>query len=149
MHIIELKRADALLIPDIQQLLKRAVESDTMVAPAGIDSVARDLFNFVTDDMQFMFLGAEDGRMKAVMLGFYPVGNMFPYPTLVLYYNEGSKALSRGMQEFALDTISERGYTRLLAVNTSRWPDGVWLRGLTPEGAASEIVGSLAVFEVK
>lgn len=149
MHVVELRNPRALFIPDIQQLLKRAVEQGTFLAPAGFDSVAEDLFNFVTDEQQFMLLGAEDGGMKAVILGYLPVGNLFPYPTIVMIYNEGSRQLSRAMQDHLLDLLVSRGYTRMIAVNTSGHLDKVWLRGLTPEGVTSYIAGSLGVFEVE
>jgi hypothetical protein len=148
MEVIELRRPKALLIPEIQQLLRRATDRTHMVAPGGFDSIATDIFNFVNDDEQFMLLGAEGGQFKSVVLGYLPVGNMFPYPTVVLFYNEGSRELSKATQARLLDFIVSRGYTRMLAVNTSGHRDDVWLKGLTPEGAVSDIVGSLAEFEV-
>ena len=148
MNVITLRRPEALGIPDIQDLLRRALDSTHMVAPNGLDTVAQDVINLVTMDDQFLFLGAEKGKFHAVMMGYLPVGNMFPYPTVVLIYNEGSRALSRAMQEHLLDFITSRGYTRMLAVNTSGHRDEAWLRGLTPAGATSEIIGSLALFEV-
>lgn len=149
MNVIELRKPEALLIPDIQSLLKRGVEAGTFLAPGGFDSVAQDLFEFVTDPRQFMFLGAQDGKFQAVILGFLPTGNLFPYPTIVMIYNEGSRKLSRMMGEALMDFIVSNGYTRVLAVNTSGYPDEVWLRGLTPAEAKSSIAGSLALFEVK
>lgn len=148
MDVIELKEPRALLIPEIQALLKRAVESGVLLAPSGFDTVAQDVFNFVTDENQFMLLGAEEGAFRSVVLGFFPVGNLFPYPTVVLLYNEGSRELSKLTRRKLMDTIVSRGYTRMLAVNSSGYRDDVWLKGLTPDGAQSFIMGSLAVFEV-
>lgn len=149
MDVIEMRQPRALLIPDVQQLLRRAVESGVFLAPGGFETVAEDIFNFVTDPQQFMLLGAEDGKFRSVVLGYLPVGNLFPYPTVVLFYNEGSRALSRATGKALMDTIVSNGYTRILAVNSSGHEDEVWMRGITPEGANSYIAGSLAVFEVE
>jgi hypothetical protein len=149
MNVIELRNPNALGITDIQQLIKRAVESGALLAPGGFDTVAADIFTFVTDPNQFMLLGAEDGAFKSVVLAFLPVGNLFPYPTVVLFYNEGSRALSKATQDKLLDIMLEHGYTRLLAVNSSKRGDKVWQKALTPAGATSNIVGSLALFEVR
>lgn len=148
MDIIELRRIEALAIPQIQSLLKRAVESDVLLTPHGFDSVAKDLIDFVKEPSMFMLLGAEKGEFKSVLLGYYPTGNLFPYPTVVLLYNEGSRALSRATRTKLMDICVAAGYTRVLAVNSSGREDAVWRRGSTPEGATSRFVGSLALFEV-
>ena len=149
MNVIELRQTKALLIPDVQALIKRCVEQSNLLCPYGFDSIAKDIVDFVQDPMQFMFLGAEGGAFKSVMAGYLPVGNLFPYPTVVMFYNEGSRALSRATQEACMDFINAAGYTKLLACNTSGRDDNVWQRGLTPEGATSRLVGSLALFEVE
>lgn len=149
MHVVNLREPKALLIPQIQQLIHRAVDAGTFLAPGGFDTIAQDLFNFTTDPTQFMFLGAEAGEMKAIAAGFLPVGNLFPYPTIVMFYNEGTRALSRAVQDEVMDFIVTQGYTRMLAVNTSGRADDVWQRALTPSDAKSERVGSLVLFEVK
>lgn len=139
----------ALAKPEILNLLKRAVEAGTFLAPNGWDTVARDIVNFVVDENQFMILGIQDGKFVGCVLGYFPGGNLFPYPTVVSIYNEGSRETSRELRDELLETLMNAGYTRMLAVNTSGHEDGVWLRGLTPEGATGSIVGSLAMFEVK
>lgn len=144
-----LRNPQALMIPEIQQLLKRAIDQGTFLAPGGFDTVAQDIFNFVTDHRQFMILGAEDGKWKACCMGFLPAGNLFPYPTVVMIYNEGSRELSKEVQAEAMDFMVSNGYTRALAVNTSGHTDKAWQKVLTPEGAKSERVGSLVMFEVE
>jgi len=149
MDVIELRNLHALGLAEIQQLLKRAVENGPFLAPAGWDTVATDVFQFVTDPRQFMLLGAENGKFRSVVLGFFPTGNLFPYPTVVLFYNEGSRALSRLTQERLLDTILAAGYTKMIAINGTGEPDPVWQRALTPTGVSSKKAGSLMFFEVK
>lgn len=149
MEVVRLTDPQALFVPQLAQLLKRAVESGTLLAPGGFDSVTKDIFDFTTDPNQFMLLGAEKGDFKAVVLGFFPNGSLFPYPTVVLIYNEGTKDLSVAMRNKLLDTLVSRGYTRMLAVNASGYTDKAWMKTLTPTGATSKIIGSLGMFEVK
>ena len=149
MAVVELRQLNALTLPDIQILLKNAVESGALLAPNGFDTVAADMIEFVRDPNQFMFLGAEAGKFRGVVMGYLPVENLFPYPTVVLFYNEGSRKLSREMQDALLDFLMSRGYTRMLGVNSSGKKDDVWLKGMTPEGALSYITGSLVMFEVE
>lgn len=149
MAVIELRQLNALTLPDVQLLLKNAVESGALLAPSGFDTVAMDMIDFVRNENEFMLLGAENGKFRGVILGYLPVGNLFPYPTIVLFYNEGSRKLSREMQDYLLDFLMSRGYTRMLAVNSSGKKDDVWLKGMTPEGALSYITGSLVMFEVE
>lgn len=149
MAAIELRNVHALAKPDVVGLIKRAVESGALLAPGGWDSVSVDIYNFVADPQHFMILGAEAGAFRGIMMGFYPVGNLFPYPTVVLVYNEGSRKLSREMQDLLLDNMLEKGYTSMLAVNSSGAKDEVWQRALTPKGATSKKVGSLMLFEVE
>lgn len=148
MNVIQLRRPQALLIPDIQALLGRALASANL-APNGLDSVAKDLFDLVTDDYQFMFLGEEHGKFQSVVFGHLPVGNLYPYPTVVLFYNEGSRALSRHTRDALMDFLLSSGYTRAMAINLTGRSDAVWARGLAPEGARAQILGSFASFEVK
>ena len=149
MAVIELRNPQVLAKADLQDLLKRSVESGVFLAPQGVDSVADDIFRLVTEPHQFLLLGAEHGEWKGVIMGYFPSGRMFPYPTIVNFYNEGSRALSREMREYLLDFIVEHGYTRMLAVNSSGHSDDIWLKGLTPAGANSYIAGSLAMFEIE
>lgn len=149
MTTLVLRNPQALMKADIQGLLQRCVESGVFLAPAGWNSVAQDIINFVMEPQQFMILGIEAGEFKGCILGYLPHGNLFPYPTVVAIYNEGTRALSKELQAALLEHLLEAGYTRMLAVNTSGHEDVVWLKGLTPEGATGSIVGSLAMFEVK
>lgn len=148
MDAIVLRNSRALLIPDVMNLLKRAVESVHLCAPGGFDSVAQDIINFVQDDQQFMILGAEDSKFKAVVLGFFPTGNLFPYPTVMLYYNEGSRELSHVVREKVYEYLLGSGYTRMVCINMSGYPDEIWMRALKVDGVTARIIGSMAEFEV-
>lgn len=148
MDVIELRNPQALNAPDLVMMLKRAIDSGALLAPGGFDTVAVDIFDFVTNPNSFMLVGFEAGHFKSLVLGYFPVGQLFPYPTVILFYNEGTKKLCNATKKKLLDTLVARGYTQMLAVNSEGHPDDVWLRGLTPAGATSRIIGSLGMFEV-
>lgn len=148
-YVTILRNPQALLLPDLQNHLRRAIESMAFIAPAGFDTIAEDLYKFVVEPRQFLALGAEDGQWKCSCAGFLPGSNLFPYPTISFLYNEGTRALCREVQAEVMDFMVSNGYTQALVVNTSGKNDAAWLRGLTPEGAKSKVVGSLVHFEVK
>lgn len=149
MDVVELRDPRALMVPAMQTFLKRALESNALLTPYGFDAVAPDMFDMIVNPTKFMFVGAENGDFKALTMGFLPDGNLFPFPTISLFYNEGSRELSRAIRADTMDFVVSHGYTRLLAVNSSGNTDKAWLRGLTPEGATADIIGSLVMFEVE
>lgn len=149
MDVIELRNPNALRLPALQHLLKRAVESEVLLSPDGFDVLAEDIFGFVMNPGQFMLVGSEKGEFRSLVLGYEPGSRMFPYPTVIMFYNEGSRALLTATKEKLLDIIIAKGYTKMLGVNGSKRRDGPWLRLLTPKGATSRIVGSMAIFEVE
>lgn len=149
MDVIELRNPRALLLPALQGLLRRAVESEVLLSPDGFDVLAEDIFNFVMNPGQFMLVGSEKGEFKSLVLGYEPGSRMFPYPTIIMFYNEGSRALLKATRQKVMDIIVAKGYTKALSVNGSKRRDGPWLRLLTPKGATSRIVGSMALFEVE
>lgn len=149
MDVIQLRNPAALLTPEIQNLLKNAIATNVLLAPGGFDTLAEDLLEFITSPNHFMIVGAEQGHFKGVLMGYFPTGQLFPYPTVILLYNEGSVALRKALQAKYVDIMLQRGYTQTLAVNGSGRKDAAWIKALTPEGAQSEIVGSLMLMSIK
>lgn len=149
MDVIELRNPNALRLPALQGLLRRAVESEVLMAPDGFDILAEDIFSFVMNPGQFMLVGSEKGEFRSLVLGYEPSSRLFPYPTIIMFYNEGSRTLLRATSTKLLDILVAKGYTKMLGVNGSKRPDGPWLRLLTPKGARSRVVGSLGLFEVE
>lgn len=148
MDVVEIRDPRALTVPALQDFLKRALESNALLTPFGFDAVAADIFDMAVNPTKFLFVGAENGEFRALTMGFLPDGNLFPFPTISLFYNEGSRELSREIREQTMDFVVSHGYTRLLAVNSSGHTDKAWLRGITPKGATADIIGSLVMFEV-
>lgn len=149
MEVVELKNPKALLVPAVAGLFKRGFESVHFAAPGGFDSVAPDVYEYVESDGYFVFIGAEDGQFKSLAMGFYPSGNLFPYPTVVLVYNEGSPALRVATIRKMVDNLLERGYTSLWAINASEHDTKVWQRlfhrGM---GGTSRVIGEVVEFSV-
>lgn len=148
MDVIELRNPNALLVHEVQALLKKAVASDALLAPGGFDTLAEDLLGFVTNPDHFMLLGAEDGHFKTLLMGYFPNSQLFPYPTVILFYNEGTPELREATQRKYMDIMLSRGYTQSLAVNGSKRSDKAWMKLLTPEGSTSEKIGSLVMFTI-
>lgn len=148
-QVILVRNPHVLFVPEVQEVLKRTLASNAMIAPGGLDSVAEDLFAFTTRPDHFFYLGAEDGKFKAVAMGYLPSGKMFPYPTIVAFYNEGSKALARQLKEQLLDRLLKDGYTKVWAVNGTGRPDEVWLRAFELDNKTrGSVKGSLIELEV-
>lgn len=148
MKVIELTVPQVLMAPEVQKILKAAISSDVLLAPGGFDTLAGDLIEFVESPNHFILLGAEDGAFKTVLMGYFPSGQLFPYPTVILFYSEGTPTLREATQQKYIDLMLSRGYTKTLAVNGSKRSDKAWQKVLTPEGTTSKIIGSLAMFEV-
>lgn len=149
MEVIELKNPRALAVAEVAQLFKRAFEKVKFAAPGGFDSVAADIFEFVTNDNYFVFLGAEKGHFKALAMGFYPSNNIFPYPTITLIYNEGSKELKDLLIRKMVDTMVSMGYTACWAINASGHSDKVWLKAVVPDYGDAELLGTVYEFKIK
>lgn len=148
MEIIQLRNPNALLVPAVQRILKAAIESDALVAPGGFDTIAQDILDYVTLDNHFLLLGAENGEFKAMLMGHFPAGQLFPYPQVIVLYNEGTKALKTAIQQKYIDIMLERGYTKTLAMNGSGRSDKAWLKALTPPNAKASVLGSVMLMEV-
>lgn len=149
MEVVELKNTRALVVPEVANLFKRAMAKVKFAAPNGFDSVARDIFEFVENDNYFVFIGAEQGHFKALAMGFYPTNNIFPYPTVVLIYNEGTKEMKSLLIRKMVDTMVGMGYTACWAVNASGHSDKAWLKVIVPDYGEADLVGSVFEFKIK
>lgn len=141
--VVNLQNPRALLVPEVAALIKRAVESVDFAAPGGVDSVAEDMYIFVTNSQFFFLLGMEDGAPKAMCTGYFPSSRLFPYPVVSLIYNEGSRELLKEMAKGARDTITQAGYTRAWAINGSGRNDDAWCRLIAPKGTKAKRLASV------
>lgn len=135
MQTLIVRNPNALLTPAMQTLLKAMVDSNTTFAPLGLSSIAQDLLAFVKREDHFMIVVVEKGVLVAITLLRLPQDNMFPYPTIAMAYNGGTKAASQALSEKALDIVMEAGYTSLWTHNMSGKSDAVFKRNFsTPKG---------------
>ncbi len=141
--VILLRNPRALLVPNVAVLLKRAVEGTEHVAPGGIDTTATEFFRYTTDESMFLFLGIEKGTPKGLVMGYFPDSALFPLPMVTLIYNEGTKALSKKMQEAVVEHISAHGYSKFWAMNATGRSDAVWIRALTPKGVKGHTIATV------
>lgn len=149
MEVIELRNPNALMVPEVWQLLERALSTRNIMAPGGLSSVAGDLVNYAKNPSRFLLLGAEDGQFKCVVMLELPSSMLFPTPVLTLAYNEGSKELLKTTQKRVLDIVTNHGYTKLWAANTSGRSDKAWEKAFKLAGVVPERLGSLYNFKVE
>jgi hypothetical protein len=149
MEIINLRNPNALMVPEVYQLLERALGSVEFLAPGGLSSVAEDLMFYVNAEDHFLFLGVEDGAWKAVGMASLPNNRLFPYPTINLVYNEGSHDLVLELMDFALDIFLANGYTKIWAVNGSGHSDKAWERIFKHPRLKGKYLGGAYHFEVQ
>ena len=144
-----LRNPRALLIPNVAMLIKRAVEGTEHVAPGGIDTTAKEFFDYTTEEDKFLFLGMEDGAPKGLVMGYFPDSALFPLPMVTLIYNEGTKALTKAMLQATFDHITANGYSKVWAINTTGKSDKAWIRALTPKGATGRIIANVIETAIK
>ncbi len=147
--IVLLRNPRALLIPDVAMLIKRAVESTEHVAPGGIDTTAKEFFDYTTDEDKFLFLGMENGAPKGLEMGYFPDSALFPFPMVTLIYNEGTKALTKVMLTATVEHITAHGYSKFWAMNATGRSDKTWIRALTPKGTTGHVIANVIEMAIK
>ncbi len=147
--VILLRNPRALLVPEVAMLLKRAVEGTEHVAPGGVDTTAKEFFDYTTDESMFLFLGMEDGAPKGLEMGYFPDSALFPLPMVTLIYNEGTKALTKAMLTATVEHISARGYSKFWAMNATGKSDKAWIRALTPKGTTGRVIANVIEMAIK
>lgn len=143
-HCAIVRNPQALLLPQIEGLITRAIEATPRAAPYGLAAAAEDVLQYVTLPHRGMLLGYEDDdpvNPKAVVFWVFPTGGLFPYPNVTLIYNEGSKALKRAMAKTTLDTIFQAGFPAIWIINGTGHGANVWHRALMPANTKSVILG--------
>ncbi len=147
--VILLRNPRALLVPEVAMLLKRAVEGTDHVAPGGVDTTAKEFFDYTTNESMFLFLGMEDGAPKGLVMGYFPDSALFPLPMVTLIYNEGTKALLKTMSKGIVDHITAHGYSKFWAMNATGKSDKAWVRALTPKGTTGRVIANVIEMAIK
>lgn len=148
MQAIHVKNPHVLMVPEMQGLIQRATTSVHFAAPGGFDSIATDMYKFITADGLFMVVGMENGKHVGMVLGGFPSLAIFPYPTIFLFYNEGTPGMVKTLAKKTLDILMEHGYTKAWAVNSSHASDAVWSRLFRIQGV-TELLPMGTVFELR
>lgn len=147
---IRLMNPEALNQPEFQAFLRRAVAAVPFAAPGGFESIVKDLFDSISlTDNYFTIVCAEEEKWVGVIIGFFPANNLFPYPTITLMYNEGTRAAADALKRKALEVLLSKGYTNVWGFNASEHDDKVYERGMgLPELKVTNI-GSVFKFGIK
>lgn len=148
-EVVELKNPRALLAPEVEKVLRAGVANVDFAAPGGFDSIALDLYKWVTNDNFFILIGFEAGEAKSAVWGFFPADRIFPYPTITMFYSKGSKELRDKTAASLLDLLLERGYTSAWAVNSSGRSNAAWSRLFRIPGRTEiKVLGSVMQLSV-
>lgn len=148
-RVIQIKNPNALLAPEVEKVLRAAMASVDFAAPSGFDTIALDLYKWVTNENFFMLIGFEAGAAKSVVMGFFPTDRIYPYPTITMFYSKGSRELLRQTGTAVLDLVLERGYTAVWAVNASGRSNEAWKRLFRIPGKTNvRVLGSVMELSV-
>lgn len=148
---IRIQNPAALLTPELSLFLKDALTSSPLAMPGGWDSMAGTLYTYVTDARFFLIVGIESGAFQALAFGFLPGTNLYPYPTINLFFAKpkSSIAVKRAVQAKILAHILEHGYNRCLAINATGHPDEVWERAFGHKHVGMQPVGTAYVLNLE
>jgi acetolactate synthase regulatory subunit len=91
-----------------------------------------------------VLLGIEGERPVALLVTQLPTPLMLQ-PTILLGYNDGSKAIGAEMMREAARWLRTEGFDRFLAMNRSGRSDAAYERGLRPHGMVIERVTTFLV----
>lgn len=147
-QVVALENPQALRSQELVDFLYRAFEQGP-IAPGGLDSIAKDLWNMILNPRYGVLVGAEDGSYKAISITVLPSDNLTPYPFIILFYNEGSEEIRTQLMKATLEFSLSRGYTKAWAINGSRHSDEAWLKVLVEPFGKGERIGSVFQLEVK
>ena len=146
MEIIQATNPAILDAEPIRELFRKAFTFSPVVK-VDFDAAIPDIL-FILESPRFkVFLGQEDYQYKGLMVVSLPESLLFPYPEIVTFYNEGSKALSSALIKAGVDFGKANGYTRVWAINASGKPDPLWLRAFGKQ-AKPRVIGSLVEFDI-
>ncbi len=148
MEVIQVKNPRTFLIPAVQDLVTKVADSNRHIPPENSGIISRDILHMTTDDNAFIFLGEEGGKFKLMILGFIPTLALFPHPTIVAFYNVGSRELRDLGKMKLMDFIQERGYNSAWAVNASGRSDAAWLKVFGQGAVDIERIGTVFDFKV-
>lgn len=150
MHVLHLTEPKALANPKLIAFLRKVLTSGVLLTEINFDTpaVAEEIFHYVNDPDHFIVLGMENGEFTSLALGFFSSSALAPLPTIGIFYNEGSAEVRQAVSQELLDIVTERGYTEVLALNTTGRHDRAWAKVVGAAGTYHEAVGSLVKFKV-
>ena len=134
------------VFPGVALLIRRSVGGTAHADHGGIDTVAKEFFEYTTDEDKFLCLGIEKVNPKGLEMGYFPDSALFPLPVVTLIYNEGSKALIKVMLSATVEHITAHGYSKFWAMNATGKSYKAWIRACTPIGTTGPVIGSHGIF---
>lgn len=147
MEVIRVKNPATFLIPEVQDLVTKMADKTLRVRPEDSGQIAPDILKIVMDDNGFIFLGEENGHFKLIIIGFLPTLALFPHPTIISFFNAGSRELRDMGKRKLMDFIQEAGYNAAWAANGTPHSDEAWKRVFGQGAVEINRVGTLFEFK--
>lgn len=147
MAVFALKNAQALLVPQVQEFMKRVFPKGNLLNPLGFEVNPNPIIEVINSNDKVLLIGVEDGEWKCLSMAGLPdgVGTVDPYSGH--FYNEGKAALRNEVLQATVDFVLQNGYTSIVALHSSGKADEPWLRMLKKFGEPTKI-GSIYRFKV-
>lgn len=147
MQILHVRNPQALANPMLLKLFEDALTAIPDAAPGGVASCAQDIYACIANPDIITLVGVEEGAFTTLCVAVLPNNNIFPYPSIVIGYNVGSRETYRAVKARMLDTLLEKGYTHFRTANTSGHSDAAWEKVSSLDGYTLSQAGTL--YDVK
>ncbi len=143
-RIVRLTNPAAFERAQVQRLFERAFAKNPLV---NWDDAKEEMARVALDPNVAIFIGAEEGRLKALSIGALPVSAFSPVPTSYYFFNRGSAKLRKALINATVDFFLQSGYTRFWTTNLTGASDKVYARLFKDAGKAERIC-SLIEFKI-
>lgn len=114
---------------------------------ADFEKGQEELFKLISAPNVGVFIGAEKGALKGLVLAVLPTDKLTPIPHVFHFYNKGSAGLRDALVKATVDFFLQEGYTSFWAVNTAGDDDEAYMKLFRKAGKAKRL-GSFLEFKI-
>lgn len=143
-NVVRVQNPKILGVKEIQELFTKAFKDNPFTS---FEDAAEDFVALVADPQVGVFIGAEKGEFKGLVIIVLPMNKLAPLPQVYQFHSSGSSALKKALIKAGVDFVVENGYTRFLALNVTSKADEAYGK-LFKVAGKSKKVGSLLEFEI-
>lgn len=115
-QIIKVTNPNIFAVPELLALFKEGFEKASM-AELWNEQVMAELQSMIAQGYHPIWVGVENGRFKALLIGLMPVSHLIPQPLVYLVFNKGTRALLKQMANECIAYLKAAGYTTWAGLN--------------------------------